>query len=671
MKSISRATLDRALFYSITVFLLVFPFLWSTAFPTSFIPVKTFALWAFTEIVFVAWLYMVLVARRYSVSLSGSSVALVGFLLAYTLAGVLGVDFNTSFWGLSDRLTGIFTWMHIVLLFFVAVSVLGRSMQRWRRVLQVLALTGVVLSLLIYVGYDGWGWWITSSIGGGTMGNSSFAGMYLLFPFFSSVYLWITAGKRKARWAYAAGTLFVYFSPMFFNFKLLSGEVGFFNIFTNPLLLIGEARAATVGLFVGLALMGVLYLMTQAKKAWKKRAGMGLLALGVLLGVMLVVGFVHPEGALQDFFRDQSGESRLLFWQTSIESFKDNPVLGVGPENYLTVFYEYFEPKVYTGRYQSVVRVDKPHNMPLEILVTGGAGSFIFYLGIIVLPVVLMWYTYSRRRHEHFWFIAMLTAALVAYHMQNLMNFDVVPSLVMLTLFLAGAEAFSVRRELAPDKSIGRRTSIAVVGVAGVLMVALLVWGTILPARKLHAFRAQLMLPVAERIEHYPRLSAMSSFAEVGIWSWYSSVHTRGLVEIIQSGEEDTTGLLADEAEVITVELEDLVERHPRHYEPRFRLVQLAAVHYLLEDEFGKKLLIIERAEEHVNKLLELYPKNPPVYWAAAQLKLYRGDYDAALKLAEQAAELDPEVEQSQAMIKAVKDAIIKALQMRTGVLNQ
>ena len=154
----------------------------SSFFP--FVTPKTIYFRILVEIIFAAYLFLVISSPRYRPKINGLSITLFIFLFILVLTSILGVNFERSFWSTYERMTGLFTQFHLLIFFIVLTSVF-KEIKDWEKFLAVSVFVGVLLSLNVLLGQE------TSTRGGGTIGNTSFMAAYLLFDIFFALILFL------------------------------------------------------------------------------------------------------------------------------------------------------------------------------------------------------------------------------------------------------------------------------------------------------------------------------------------------------------------------------------------------------------------------------------------------------------------------------------------------
>ncbi len=336
--------------------------------------------------------------------------AVVGFVLTTWLSAFFGENLIKSVFGNFERMGGALYVTHLALLYFYIIF-LGQTASKYLfRILQFFILVSFVICTNGVVGWLGGPTLVLDpSLPGrasSTLGNPIYLGAFAIVPMFLCLYFLLNQSKLSSKIIY--GVLAV----IFFLAMMQSGT-----------------RGALVGVLLGLAVGVILYIFLNTSKALKQKGIIFIVICGGFFGYLFWQPQVLPTGStVRRIFelRDTNTSSRIIQWQTALRGFKDYPFLGVGPENYYVISNKYYNPESY--QYDRSW-FDKPHNYPLEILVTGGIINFIFYVGIILFTLKILLASYKQEFLSLLEF-CVLVAGLVAYLGQNMFVFDTVPTSV-------------------------------------------------------------------------------------------------------------------------------------------------------------------------------------------------------------------------------------------------
>lgn len=374
------------------------------------------------------------------------------FIGVFLIACFLGVNPHFSFWSNFERGEGGLQLLHFWL-FFVLLLTLFQNERDWRRLFGW-AIVGGALSAAYGLMA---GWNVENFVGPrfgdegyrfqASIGNPSYVAAYALFLFSYTVYLLRGAVSRA---------------------KLVSGGSVFLFLIALGFLVMFFA-AATRGAFVGFIAAAVAFAgyFIFVHKRWRKWLISGVAA--ILLLVVLLVYFKDtpfvkslPGSRIFDIsFSATTFEHRAIMWKIAWDGFKERPLLGWGPENFLTVFARHFNTAYFTPESGFGAWFDRAHSIYFDYLVETGILGLLSYLGMFG---ALFWgiFRAGRRnaaiipagghpaqKQEHASGLspfvgALLFAVPVAYLVQGLVLFDVSVTYLNVFMFLAFA-AFKLR----------------------------------------------------------------------------------------------------------------------------------------------------------------------------------------------------------------------------------
>jgi len=239
----------------LTYLILFTPLIINTRFFFPFVAPKTTFFRILVELIFAAYLFLAFSGKKYRPRITHLSIALAVFLAVFILASFTGVNLDRSFWSTYERMTGIWTMLHLYA-FFIVLSSVFKKREDWEKFLGVSVTVGVLLSIYILRGDE------ISTRGGGTIGNTSFMAAYLLFDIFFAFILFLSHLLKKGGW------------PLFW--QIFGGAS--LAIMLPVLLILSSARGAIAFFQMGIILL-ILGFMLFSKHKILKRAGIALLLL--------------------------------------------------------------------------------------------------------------------------------------------------------------------------------------------------------------------------------------------------------------------------------------------------------------------------------------------------------------------------------------------------------
>jgi O-antigen ligase len=265
----------------------------------------------------------------------------------------------------------------------------------------------------------------------GSLGNPAYVAPYLVFSMFFAAYLWIRS-KASA----AAKTL------TYVGYAVLIAIFSFFFI-------LSQTRGAFLGLGAGVGVL-VLYFAIAGRGALRKWSLAAIIVLVVVGGGLFSIrnsSFVQrlPEGRLlQISLSDATAQTRFWVWSEAWRGFLDRPVLGWGPENFTAVYDKYFDPRFFVPGQNTETWFDRAHSVFFDYLSETGVVGFLSYLSIFG---VFAWEFFKKERESDHSMTTVLTRGLilsvpVAYLVQGVAIFDVLPIYLCLFLFIAFASYY-------------------------------------------------------------------------------------------------------------------------------------------------------------------------------------------------------------------------------------
>ena len=367
------------------------------------------------------------------------AIAVSAFVFIFVLAGFAGINPGASFWSNFERGEGSFLLLHFYVYFLLLLRFM-KNENDWRRFFTAVMVSG---SLAVFYGVAA-GLGISGFAGvsgfcerfAGSLGNPAYLGTFLIFMIFYAAYLLVSGDWRKKSWRGWKAPVLIFLIIYFFVFLLFS-----------------QTRGALLGLGTGIiaALFYLVAVLPSRKWRWILFGAAAALLVAGAVGVYYrqyidLAPWCAGGGGnriLDVSFEGETINTRFALWRQSIEMWKERPILGWGPENFAAAFEKYYNP-VHT------VWFDRAHNIFFDYLVmTGGLGL----LSFISIFVVYYWKFFLRNSKSQITnnkqipnskseiqnniINALLFALPIAYLVQGLVLFDVLPIYINLFLFLA------------------------------------------------------------------------------------------------------------------------------------------------------------------------------------------------------------------------------------------
>jgi len=607
-------------------------------------PEKTFLFFTLVEIAAAFWLVVVFAKKEYFSLHHPIFIAGGLFLFVYTVAGVFGDSPESSFFSSISRMSGLILLYHVAL-FAVLLFTTVRDKETWHRILITAVSAGGIVAILEW-GHDLFDFSQLAS--GSTIGNSSYAGTYLLFVFFIAVILFFHSSGKK-RFFLGSVIILIGSCPLFFS------VAGVHSILSDPFGVLGIARAASGALIVGIIFSGLLYASMVGKGAVRILSKI-ITSLFVLVVLWGMVSIHVPNSFTRQLLEEEGVGSRFVFWESAFSGILEHPFLGYGPENYSIPFYAYFESALYIDKYGSGLETntDRPHNTYLGIAVTGGVLSLFAYLsifGALVYSLLSAW----RFGLLPYADIAAFGGFVLACLIEKAFFFDTMTSYIMFVMVL-GYVAFHSQNEM-PDAYPRLPSSISFRGAAiAIFVFCFMFFICVYGPYKQQSLLIEMTehMTVMERTENYSRLFYTSVNGHLTTMEYLMTKMIVAVPEVLSTTTQKERDILLEDARNLHREVERY-SADTTHYRLVFLLTRLSFLEYVLTQDGEEKKLILEQTSFYEKQLEHLSPNNPANYWISAQQALFAEDIGRAEDVLAEAIEKYPDIGTSAKFLESVR----------------
>ena len=325
-----------------------------------------------------------------------TQILLLLFIGASTLALLAADNKQIALFGDNMRKNGYLTYLALAIFFWAVVVFINSSnlILLYRFILLSAYVVGGY-GLLQMSGNDFINWSSSGMALFSTLGNSNFAGSAMAILAILSL-----------------GGAYIYRKdPITLWLSLISFVILSITIFPT------NARQGLLLLAFGIASLLLVFIYNFNKKLGL--AGLIFAAFGFILSILGML----QVGPLERFLYKDSVSVRGYYWRAGIEMFKDNPLFGVGLDNYGSFFKEYREVG-YPLKYGYSLTSTNAHNVFIQHFATGGifVGTIYLILTAFVLwrgVVSLLRFEKDERVLRSVFFIAWL-----AFQAQSLISID-------------------------------------------------------------------------------------------------------------------------------------------------------------------------------------------------------------------------------------------------------
>ena len=376
--------------------------------------------------VFYAW--GAIKSRNFSLKFTTLHIVLGIFLCVLTVSSIWGIDPHNSFFGVFDFPTNL-VFIYAVALFGVLISFLQR---RINNLLPNILLTSFVAGIIVaFFSYTNDSLFKALKDYSSTIGNTSYAGAYLLFNICFGVGLFFYFKKYWQKILIAVSTIFIALCPLFFNIEIWKGNISVESLITSPFSILGVAHGAVLG--IGLSIISiVIFALIFSKRKFIKITGLVFLVVFIASIFYASMSFLNTDSKLHQFYTEEKTENRFIAWDIAKKGFNENPWLGLGYDNYSYLYHQEFKEDEFGDNVEFLY---KPHNIIWEYLSNNGILGLVSYLALlfgIFLSLFSCKEDEDNKKYKIFKIV--MIGILFGYFIQNLFVFDTVTTYLMFFL---------------------------------------------------------------------------------------------------------------------------------------------------------------------------------------------------------------------------------------------
>lgn len=459
----------------------------------------------------------------------------------------------------------------------------------------------------------------------GTLGNSTYLGIYMLFHAFVALFfMWREWKNTALRYTY-----------------------GLLAVFQLVVLYYTGTRGAILGLLGGLLLAALLNVRNRNDgEEWIRKS-----SIAVLVGAVLLVGglfaarntaFVSGNPLLSRFFSLTAEgirtEGRYFIWPIALEGVKEKPLLGWGQENFNHVFQKHYTPEMY----KLEPWFDRAHNIFLDWAVSGGVLGLLSYLSLYAALLFSIWRKNNALSHVE---KSIITGLVAAYFVHNFFVFDNLTSYILFFGLLAYIHS-KVVPESVPAQSgiLPERARNLFLPLVSVTAVAVIYFVNVQPfltnTRLLSALMATHREEPALAIKYFEEAYGVSRLGRPEL----AEQIVGNALPILQSEK-----LSAAEKNDFFDFARQAVLKEATVFENEARYQLLAGALLAATGQLDEALPQLERAKE-------LMPNRQTIYVEIANLLVEKGDYQGAIGELVTLGEISPDhKEQADAYIEYLR----------------
>jgi len=429
----------------------------------------------FVAALFFAWLLFILLYPQNRPKKQLLFILAGVYLLAMVVATVFSANPYLSFWGDAERMFGFLGLLHFFILFFVGTTIFSEK----KEIIFLLNFfVAVTLAAAFYGILQRFGF---TSIKPGenrivaTVGNAGVLAGYLIFGLFFSLFLALKSNKSSLTPPKGGEQK----PPPFREGRGGFHPFGFIYLAVSVVMLIAivmtGTRGAYLGVLAGAVFLFIIFLKNLVSPASRKKLIIVLILFAAVYGLLLlnadnplVRNNSHLYRVTHISLEDATIQQRFMSWSWGLKGFLEHPILGYGYENYAVPFNKYFESKYYN--YATEEYFDRAHNIIVELLATTGLIGLLSYLALLAGICFLIWKAFKKNK-DHV-FLGVFGGLAVAYFIQNLFFFDMLPAMLGFMVFLIFINNFSLEKISLEQKDVFRKMRLWVLALPVLMILA-------------------------------------------------------------------------------------------------------------------------------------------------------------------------------------------------------
>ncbi|MBU4348447.1 O-antigen ligase family protein [Patescibacteria group bacterium] len=581
-----------------------------------FITGKAFAFRIIVELVFVLWVALAIFCKEYRPQRNILFYSLVIFTAIVSLATIFGVNPLRSFWSNFERMEGLITYFHLFAYFLVIGNVFRKK--DWFVFFNLFVIAGWFENIYAFLQKTGR---LASLQGGfrvdGTIGNPAYLAAYLIFILGFAILLFADTKKLWAKIYYAVSALFT-LSTIYFT----------------------ASRGPTLGILGAIILVFIIYLFVNSGEVAKKSKK---IVLSILLFTVLICGglwlakdtsFVQSSPVLSRLtslsFSERTITSRFTIWNMSWQAVKERPVLGWGPENYVVVFSEYYQPELW----RQEPWFDRSHNVIFDWLINAGFLGLLSYLFILISAIYLLYRNFKENKIPLSKSL-IVVGIFVAYFFQNLFIFDNIATYTCFFALLAYIYSVNKKEEITLEQDNSKASEYLMPAtILAVIIFIFIGYSLVLKpflANKylLGALKENAGGDVVETANLFSKSLSINTFlGKSEARSQFANFAVGSALLSNQLNDEQKSQLLVEAiAEIEQDKNENLLDPRPSIY--------LGIIY--------SKINQIDKAIEAYENALKISPRKQDILFSLADCYMAKDDYKQALLILKKAYEEDPE----------------------------
>ena len=332
----------------------------------------------------------------------------------------------------------------------------------------------------------------------------------------------------------------------------------------------------------------------------------------------------------------------------SLEAFKENPILGWGPENFNLVFNKYFKPNMW----KQEPWFDRAHNIVFDWLIAAGILGFLSYWSIFGAAIYMVWKAAAAEnnpeksnapdfKNSKILAPALFMSLFAAYGFHNLFVFDNLTSYYLFFSILSYIHFKYIQNNSLKDNNFNKgqnNLSVNDIGISQYIVITasfiIVVFGLYFVNLKPYLAGKQLLFALQTASETQDIEKILDEFKKSISYGTFGSAEAREQLSAFASN-------VAGAEQVAPLKKQKVVSEAIKEMEEQVRAAPKDARSYIFLGTLYARSGRTDDAMNAFQKAREFSPKKQQIYFLISDIHLAKGENEKALETMQEAYDLD------------------------------
>ncbi len=583
------------------------------------------------------------------------------FVVVQIVSTLFSIDKFTSIFGFPTRLNGGLLSQFAYFMIFAGVLI-NLNFEKAKKVLFAIVLAAFAVSLWGIPGHFGKDpscFVLTGELTSScwkkefdptlrvfsTLGQPNWLASYLVLVLPISVAFFLNAKKQNLKIFFLLATSFIFWALLLANSR--AGVLGVAGALIIFLLLLGTQNLKIkfrqllliFTIFALLALIFGNFLTSRTQEAFSNPKSSSTISQTQTDSNQQQISSKPTQTSLETG-GTESGQIRLIVWQGAIAIFRNWPILGSGPETFVSSYF-IFRPAAHNQTTEWDFFYNKAHNEFLNYLANTGILGFVLYIAFLLIASVQL-FKLSRSVNDSV-ILKAVPASIIGYLITIFFGFSVVATQTTFFLILPASilskepEKFPIHLGFLKEKL--KPAIVVIISILGLFVLTLI----------LRLYFSNIFEKRAETLKSTDIEKGLIAYSNaidtIPTYNPYLFANYSTSIALAASALED-----APTSSTFSQSADNLAQKSLNFSPHNFLIAQRASQTYILlaqiDDSYKNK------ATNVCQKLITLASTYPPAYLNCAKVQIASDNYRKAIEFTQKALELKPEYPQAQELLQ-------------------